>query len=180
MSAVPNIIWPLESQIIRKNDLIFYRSNKLPLILGRLIKYGRLSAVTMCVVYYLTYNFIVPNLEIISKQRKKFNLQVLLQTRQLLKDIGIRLNNASQHKTVTHAQSIVKIAHLRTIAHKVSAVNDVLGDSASECANLIKELRKKIQKQMENDKLASQILRSAILEQKAIFHKTILELKKTL
>ncbi|KAL6930182.1 hypothetical protein ACO0SA_001589 [Hanseniaspora valbyensis] len=176
-----NIIWPTESDFVQRKDTFFYKNNKIPFVLGKLVKYGRISSITMCLIYYITYSYIIPNLEIISKQRKMFNLKVLLQTRQVLHNFVEKLKLIEKRKTDSHARIIVQLNHINTQINKIKInKKNRITDSANDLGSLITELSDHVAQETEIQRIPKDVFKENLSKKTDAFNKTIRELKLVL
>lgn len=180
MLSEKTIIWPSETQVVSKNGSFFYKNEFLPVLLRKLITWGRISSITICLVYYLTYNYLVPNLELISKQRKMFCLQNILCTRHLLNEIAAKSEQAD-HKKLTHrAKLMVQLDTVSKLTNKIKTSNINTKEVTEDFGSLVCELKETVAAKTEKNRAESQTSRKLLAEQAAQLKETVRALQRAL
>ena len=107
-----SLIWPTELQLLNKESLNYARVSKLNKFFGRLISVTRNTSIALAILYYLTFNYVLPNIEEIKKQRSALCIQNILKTRSLLKELDNRINAFNQSSVENHLLSVIQVDDL--------------------------------------------------------------------
>lgn len=175
-----SIIWPSEVDVIERNNTFFYKNNKVPLLLGKIIKYGRISSITMCIIYYLTYNFIIPNLAMIEKQRVLFNLQALLHTRQLLQNIKQKIQDIEDKKTEFYARRMVQLEKINSLVKRTGCKKSSITSGANDLGADVTSLINAVSKEIEGNDASTKEYKKSLSNKAKAFKETIDQLKISL
>lgn len=172
-----SIIWPSEVEVIQRNNTFFYKNNKVPILLGKIIKYGRISSITMCIIYYLTYNYIIPNLAMIQKQRILFNLQALLHTRQLLQNIKQKIQDIENKKIDFYARKMVQLEKINSLVNKTGGKKSSITSCANDLGAAVTALTNTVSKEIEADEARTKAYKESLSNKAKAFKETIDQLK---
>lgn len=129
-----NLIWPSTLHLINKDPLKYVQISTANRFFGRLISVTRNTAVALALIYYTTFNYLLPNIEKINHQRSALCIQNVLETRNLLKKLQAKINDINQISIDNNVLSILYIDSLN-----------------SNVLNLLKSLKQSASFSLDND-----------------------------
>lgn len=114
MQSFNTLIWPTQLQLSSKESLKYARVSKVNRFFGRLISVTRNTSIALAIIYYITFNYIIPNINKIFKQRSALCIQHILNTRQLLKNLDDRIKLLSQSSVEKNLLSAIQVDNLNS------------------------------------------------------------------
>ncbi|KAL6931922.1 hypothetical protein ACO0OL_003396 [Hanseniaspora opuntiae] len=148
-----NLIWPSNLQLINNDPLKYVQLSKANRFFGRLISITRNTSIALAVLYYITFNYLLPNIDKINQQRSAMCIQNVLKTRSLIKQLEAKISDINQSSIDSNVLSIIHIDSLNSNvftlskklkqSHSLSLENDI-----NEMDNEIQLLTKKINTQI--------------------------------
>lgn len=148
-----NLIWPSNLQLINNDPLKYVQLSNANRFFGRLISITRNTSIALAVLYYITFNYLLPNIDKINQQRSAMCIQNVLKTRSLLKQLEAKISDINQSSIDSNVLSIIHIDSLNSNvftlskklkqSHSLSLENDI-----NEMDNEIQLLTKKINTQI--------------------------------
>ncbi|KAL6931078.1 uncharacterized protein HGUI_02556 [Hanseniaspora guilliermondii] len=129
-----NLIWPSNLQLINNDSLKYAQISNANRFFGRLISITRNTSIILAILYYITFNYLLPNIDQINQQRSAFCIQNVLKTRALLKQLDAKINSINQSSIDNNILSIIHIDNLN-----------------SNVFNLLKKLKQNDSSSLEND-----------------------------
>ena len=114
MQSFNTLIWPTQLQLSNKEALKYAKISEINRFFGRLISVTRNTSIALAIIYYLTYNYIIPNINKISKQRSALCIQHILNTRQLLKSLDDKIKLLNQSSVEKNLLSAIQVDNLNS------------------------------------------------------------------
>lgn len=109
-----NLIWPSNLQLINNVPLKYVQMSNANRFFGKLLSVTRNTSIALALLYHITFNYILPNIDKINQQRSAMCIQIVLKTRSLLKQLEAQISDINQSSIDNNVLAIIHIDSLNS------------------------------------------------------------------